>query len=264
MVERHHGHLSVDAHDGNGNAITEPLQLYMSENVPALGAEYKVSSKGGTDDISGTFPTGTYTMQVFAAGYDVYRQTVHLSADYVTRVKVRLNKHVFPKPSLQDRLKVYGLETTQLEPIHVTRGQRLVLDYRKYPNNKHYSVLEPKSISDIKRWVGSPGNAFTGDQPRFGPVSSRDLSAAAREFVYGNSQSVVQFVPDIEEHLLANAQLIFVPIFLFTQVTIDDGATLVIGDGSSVFFADTLTIHPTGTLEVVGSVRSDIGLYQQL
>jgi hypothetical protein len=263
-VER--GHLSVDVHDEAGQPITKPLQLFLSANAPSLGTQYRVASKGGDDDIGGTFPAGSYTIQVFADGYDIAHKAVDLSASNPQCLSVLLKKASFTKPTLAERLAVYGLKPKQLEPLHVQSDSRLVLDYRTYENKKHFTVLRPNSVNDLKGWVGAPDNAFADNQPRFGEVprgSLESLDSVAREFIYGNSRAVAQFTQAIDEQLQQRDQLILVPIFFFTEVVIDNGATLVIGNGSSVFFADILTMYPAGVLQVVGDVRSDIGLLQQ-
>src|SRR6266516_2592426 len=261
------GRLFIDVHDEGGQPITEPLHLYLRANVPQLGAQYHVTSKGGDDDISGEFPVGSYTLQLFAAGYDVAREAVHLTANHTTHLNLRLPKRAqFSKPTLEERLAVYGLKPDQLASIEVQKGQHVVLDYRKYEHPEPFTVLHPQSIHDLKRWLGAPDSAFGHNQPRFGalpPGELETLSAAAREYIYGNSRAVARYEAAINRQLQLRARLVLVPIFYFLDVTIYDGATLGIGNGSSVFFANTLTIYKTGTLRVSGPVRADIGILQQ-
>ncbi len=269
MVEHERGKLLLDVHDENGNPVKHPIHVLLSQNISALGNQYRITTKGGDDDVGGEFPPGSYTAQVFVHGYDVARDAITLTSDHTTRKTIRLEpRSTFHKPSLEERLAVYGLKADQLQSLEIRSDRRVVLDYRTYPISEHFTLLHPKSINDVKRWVGAPDAAFAPGQARFSPLAeannAQKLAMAGREFVYGNSQAVGQYTSALNEEFDRRAGLILIAIFLFREVTIYDGATLEIGNGSSVFFADQLTVYPTGTLLVSGDVRSDIGLYQQL
>src|SRR5258708_15685904 len=93
------GRLSFDVHDEFGKPIIEPLQLLLSENVAKLGKQYRVSSKGGDDDIGGSFPSGSYTAQIFAQGYQVVREAVPISTRHAPRRQLRLTKHRSGQPT---------------------------------------------------------------------------------------------------------------------------------------------------------------------
>jgi hypothetical protein len=210
----------------------------------------------------------------------VGRAFIEISAGKTTKHAFRLPKRAErPKPPVAERLREYGLEQRAkgLDKLHVQRERHVKLDYRTYDDKRHFELLRPNSVKDIRRWVGALDGVFPGDHPRFGPIEgilARDSSAApknpkalqaiANEFIYGNNAAVAQHVNLIDEQLSRLGAPITIAIFLFNDVVIEDDATLEIGNGSSVFFADQLTIHPRGTLLVTGDCRSDIGIYQQL
>jgi hypothetical protein len=86
----------------------------------------------------------------------------------------------------------------------------------------------------------------------------------SREYIYGNSKAVSKYASVIDGYFKRNfAEGLLIPIYLFSVVVIGPGATLEIGTGSSVFFASKLRIHSTGVLSVVGTVKADIGTYEE-
>ncbi|MGH2343975.1 MAG: hypothetical protein ACRDG4_02035 [Chloroflexota bacterium] len=210
------------------------------------------------------------------------RALADIESGKVTEVELRLAPAgPPPKQTVEERLAVYGLSHHQLKLSALTVRHRTTLDYRAYPDKHTFSLLKPKSVNDLKKWVGIPDSAFGHDQPRFGPFTEiatrrlespvsltgsdgKAIQAIAREYIYGNAQSLSASQTELVNRYISLAtDQIAVSIFYFTTVTIDDGAVLEIGNGSSVFFAEVLRIHRNGTLAVVGDVRADIGIYEQ-
>ena len=274
------GRLSVRLDDEQGKPVQAPRVLFLAENKATLANQYRIDSEG-KDPLAGDFPAGPYSLQAFSTGYKVGRAFVMIEARRTAEVVLRLDKAPAkpPAPTQRDRLAVYGLaDRTDLAPLTVRH--RTVLDFRTFPTKTSFTILRPKSAADLKKWVGTPDSAFGHDQPRFGSppaVPERQLSspmllsgsgqvalqALAREYIYGNSRSVVRFGGLIDRYVALVSETISVAIFLFSTVTIDDGAVLEIGNGSSVFFCDLLRIHKNGTLSVVGDMRADIGQYER-
>jgi hypothetical protein len=278
-----HSGLSVELHDEHGEAIRAKATLLLSENKASVAKQYRVDTDGD-DPLTGRFPPGDYSLQAFAVGYGVGRDFVRIGPDHVTKITLRLAPAPAqaPVPTLAERLAVYGLspQTAHLGDLHVKDRKRVVLDYKQYPHADQFTVLRPKSIQDLKRWVGSKPKAFGHDAPRFGPlpaVTARRLQsqvslaptdraalqALAREYIYGNVRSVTQFETLLNGYISWVASTILVPIFHYNVVTIDNGAVLEAGNGSSVFFCDVLRVQTNGTFLVVGDLYADIGTYEQ-
>ncbi len=159
-----------------------------------------------------------------------------------------------------------GWTPDRLVPLTVPSGERVVLDGRNGRTAPHVALLHPASIWDLKAWIGAPDTAFAGAAPRFGelPVDA-DLDALAGEFLHGNSRAIGDFRTEIEARLSrAGGLLDPVPIFLFDDVVIEDCGVLEIGAGASVFFCNTLTMHPQGVVRAAGDIRADIGICIQL
>ncbi len=276
------GRIEVEVADHDGHALGEEVVVLLSENKASFGNQYRFKSKTG-EAVVGELPPGPYNLQALAKDYHVGREFVEIHPDRTHKTTLRLKKGpAHATLPVAERLeKTYGIKVAaeSLQSLTVADGRDISLDYRQYPDPAHVQVLSPKSLKDLKRWVGSPEGIFVGDHPRFGPRPSiQDIGAGtatlskgqqsilnviAREYIYGNAQSVPSSDLAILEGQL-RARMVFVPIFFYQNVVIENGATLEIGNGSSVFVCNTLTIHPRGTLKAVGEVRADINLLQQL
>ncbi len=282
MKTNDQGRIELHITDGAGKALNEQIVVILNENAAQFGHAVRLRrDKDG--EISGEVPAGSYTLQALAKGYDAGHEFVEIHAGRTHKSSMKLTKGVeHPRTSVAERLeKRYGIKPAKenLQNLTVNRGERVSLNYRNYRDPAHVQVLRPKSVDDLKRWVGSPSGVFPGNHPRFGALSpikdagggratlSPDqqvgLNAIANEYLYGNAQAV----PEKDLAALSNRFIqatVFVPIFYYMDVVILDGATLEVGNGSSVFVCDTLTIHPKGTLRAVGDVRADISLLVQL
>jgi hypothetical protein len=243
--------------DELGRPLAAAPQLLLSENVARLGRQYRLAGKPGLGEIGGSFPAGWYTAQLFAKGHEVVRETIRLEPGLAVRRLVHLCRRSYAKPDAAQRLAVYGLAPNRLPPLAVRSGERVVLD-RASP---HCTLLRPGSAWDLKAWIGAPDAACAGTAPRFGQAPT-ELDGAMREFLYGNARAVRDFQAAIEAQLAAEP--VEIPIFLFDTVVIEDCGVLEIGAGSSVFFCNSLTMHPQGVVRAAGDVRADIGICVQL
>jgi hypothetical protein len=263
------GRLLVDLRDNAGQPIKSKTLVLLAENKPALGKQYRLESEG-RGDISEDFPPGAYTLQAYAAGHEVGRAFAGIEPGKTTEIKLVLPPaKTYHKPELAKRLDIYGLSADKLKlsPLTVSSKQTVRLDYRRHEDNTNYALIRPKSVNDLKRWHGNPDGAFGHDQPRFGKLPStrrlteQELKDVAREYIYGNSKSVAKYGSLIDQYI-AHMD-ISVAVFFYTIITINDGAILEVGNGSSVLFADILRIHKNGILSVVGDMRVDVGLYER-
>jgi hypothetical protein len=263
------GQLVLEVEDELGRPAEAALHLLLSENIASLGRQYRVAAKLGAGAIGGSFPAGSYIAQLFAKGYDVVREAVRLEPGATVRRRLRLSRRSFVKPSLAQRLALYGLTPDRLSPLTVRSGERVALDCRTYPDVRHFALLYPASARELKAWIGAPDAAFAGDTPRFGALAAQPgLDALLREFIHGNSRAVRAFEPAIDARVRGidgpSHEPQPVPIFLFGDVVVEDCGVLEIGIGSSIFFRDTLTMHPQGVVRAAGDVRADIGTCIQL
>ena len=278
-----HSGVAVVLHDEHGKDVHPKATLLLAQNIANLARQYRVHSEEH-HPLSAHVPPGDYSLQVVAQGYRVAKDFVRVPPDHITRHTLHLHREHKPPPmpSVAERLEPYGLSpaTAKLSELHVRDREHLSLDYRKYRHPEHFKVLRPESIRDIKRWVGSKPDAFDHDAPRFGPLpaasaarlgqevslgqADRDaLQALAREYIYGNVRVVAQFEPLLDAYVSRLRDTIFVPIFFYSVITIYNGGTLEIGNGSSVLFCDELRVQTDGVLLIVGDVNVDAGTYTE-
>jgi hypothetical protein len=283
MVASKTGRLELHATDEHGHNLSEAAVFLLSENKAQLAKQYRLESKPGAH-VSGNFPAGPYTVQALARGYEVAREVIEVHPDRLHKSSFHLEKAAKHAPlTVEERLsKRYGIKAGKdgLQNLTAAPGQKISLNYQTYTNYAHFQVLHAQSLSDLRRWVGSAERVTVGKHPRFGPLPSlqglagerANLSAAqqalvtgvANEYIYGNPDAVPADELQLVNTLFKQIANISVPIFLFLDITIDNGATLEVGNGSSVFVCNTLTIYPEGTLSVVGDLRADIGNLVQL
>lgn len=283
MQKTEQGRLEVEVTDDRGHSVNEEVLILLSENKAQFGKQFRLSSKTGAP-LSGEFPPGPYTVQALAKSYDVGREFIEIRAKCAQKAAFRLKKSAErPLLSVAERLeKRYGIKSPKdgLQNLTVAADQKISLDYRQYRDGAHVQVLSAKSLADLKRWVGSPEGIFVGEHPKFGSLPSLqgiggdrtklssdqqvNLSAVAREYIYGNAGAVAAGDLKSIENLFKQLANVYVPIFFYQDVVINNGATLEIGKGSSAFVCNTLTIHHHGTLSVVGDVRADVGTLIQL
>lgn len=183
-----------------------------------------------------------------------------------------------PNIAIETRLKNFNLSSTtiQLANLEVQANQTLVLDTKDPKYSKNLSFLEPKSIDDIKRWIGIPDQAFATvpvtssrspvvihrtispdssirsgivipSTARFHPDQVATLQIMARNYIFGHSSTVsVEQVPALNEWL--KAQQIKIPIFVFNDIHVAAGAVLNVK--SKVLFANHITIDKGGLIKM--------------
>jgi len=277
--QRRRGRLVVHLRDEHDKPLDSKAVVFVMENKALHAAQHRLETNGaGT--ASGEFPGGAYSVQAVAEDHDVGRAFSQIRPGETTEVTVRLGRRKADNPTLAERLNVYGLDVGKLElqKLTVPRGQQVALDSHEYRDRRSYTMLTPQSISDMKRWIGTPDAVFGHDEPRFGPVPKLDvgdvkqagqipresvsaLRAIANEYIHGNSKAVKKYELLLNTLLASRDDII--SIFFFTEVTIGDGAVLEIGRNSNVFACDILHVHVNGILSVVGDVRADIGSYRE-
>lgn len=214
---------------------------------------------------------------------------MNVEADKDIEREVSLTRRTKPieKPKLEERLKPYALAPDAVRAeLTLKRDMRVALDDR-FPDKSAVHNLAAGTVADLKRWLGSPDNVLGHDRPKFGtlpddrilegvtverfPPSKLTaeqrvaLAAISREYLYGNSTSVSKYSPLIDGYFKSkfDKAILNIPLYGFSRVEIGPGATLEIGGSSSVFFTSLLRIHTSGTLSVVGSVKADIGRYEE-
>jgi len=269
--------------DSDGKTISGRKVLIITEHKPNDKRQSRIITEDA--DLQVELQPGTYSYQIYVKGYDIVRGAVKIQPgkikDFAPSLKPA-EKPPGPKP-LKERLMTYGLDADKLkiQSLNLKSDEHLNLNYKKHKDSRNFSVLETTTIADLKRWVGTPDSCFRHDLPIFGqlpqlsktvlsdePLSSRlsatdraDLSKVANEYIHGNSLSVQQFEPVINGYLKVIGQAL-VPVFFYNVVTIENGAVLEVGNGSSVFVADLVRIHTNGHFNIVGPCRVDVGKFE--
>jgi hypothetical protein len=172
--------------------------------------------------------------------------------------------------TLEHRLKLYGL--SHLEDLVLGEGESIRVSLRgesRFAKAAHRIRL--KSIKDLKRLIGVPdavvqqhcGCRFEANlsetvPPGFKSVNSltpdqlQTLRAAAYEYIHGNSQSVQQYEPALNQAIFAlNRSL--VSIVLFQDIIVDRNATLILDSSVDVIFARKIIIKLGGKIRALGS-----------
>ncbi len=174
---------------------------------------------------------------------------------------------------LERRAAVYGLTSKDLldENLVVPAGRHVIIDGESI-KQKGVVSLTPKSIDDVKHWIGVPDEtaakgscckpptagieavASASDLRKQGAAAARNLRAVAAAYVNGDSRRVAAYAP-ILSHLLDRASII--GIFLRRDIDIHRGATLEIGRNNRVLFARHIRIWTGGRLLVRGDAKID-------
>lgn len=182
-----------------------------------------------------------------------------------------------PKIAIQTRLQALNLVESKIRPtnLDVAAKQTVVLDVKDPKLSAHVDYLEPKSIDDLKRWIGAPDSAFAHTGPAvsplpivlhssvarnadlanhiviqptgtFHPVQVEALQTLTKNYLYGNSTLVSKAqIPAMNEWVLA--QKIKIPIFIFADIHVASGAVLVLKNRA--LFANYITIDKGGLIK---------------
>lgn len=173
------------------------------------------------------------------------------------------------------RLAPYGISLDSVLPegLSVPPGKKLRLSTeRGKRTDTGYVYLSPKSIDDVKRWIGVPdelaahgGCRFTGlpgisivkephDLRKLKPAEMRGLRDLGLAYVHGDSR-LVAWSRSLLDGLVTEASI--VGVFVRHDIDIYPGAVLEIGGGIRLLWARDIRIWHGGTLRIEGDTRID-------
>ncbi len=240
-------------------AAPSPASALITEHRAFGNEQYKFEVRPG-EKLARSLPTGEYTVVVSAPGFEPSRTDVQVSPERVTTIKARLEKRRQKTPSFAERLRKYGLDLAHIHPreISVGEGQRLVLDPQEHDNKRDIHTVPLKTLGEIKAVLGHADDHWPGERAQ---QLSLEMRAALREYVYGNSKSVGRWEGFLSEWVTLNP--VIIGVFVFSVVTVGPGAVLQVG--SVGLSCDTLRVHLTGTVEVVGNgpTKIETGTYEE-
>ena len=145
--------------------------------------------------------------------------------------------------SVATRLKPFGLAAAKLQltnNLEVPVNQTVVLDAADRKLAKQLTQLTPKTIDDLKAWMGVPDAAFAHPaapvahpmavlpvHDAYVPEQSKTLHALARAYIFGDSRAVSRAqIPALNAWLVSIAGSII--IILYQDIHVAAGATLVV------------------------------------
>jgi hypothetical protein len=136
-------------------------------------------------------------------------------------------------------------------------------------------MLQITTIDHAKAIFGNPDKPWLGDKPRYGkmvgaPTSLRaldnmnmllDQRFAMREYIYGNSNSVIDWKDELNKILKVSP----IPFPIYIQNTVEVGPFSVLNIGTVGLFCDKLRVHIFGTVRVFeqGPTVIDTSIYEQ-
>jgi hypothetical protein len=173
-------------------------------------------------------------------------------------------------PALATRLRVYGIDAKRMDlpNLEVRANQEVLLDTDRKLGKQ--VVLSPKTIDEVKRWIGVPDAAFAVDEATCGnpprpiipasdkvtPEQSASLYKLARSYIYSHSSTVSKEQrPALDAWLRGIGSRI--AIGLFHDIHVAAGGQLVVHPSILVLFAHHITIDPGGMI-VLKSTQSKI------
>jgi hypothetical protein len=177
--------------------------------------------------------------------------------------------------TVSTRLAQYGLAATDAfnGSIVVPEGKTLTLSAPPSGQKVNgYAKLTPKSIDDVKRWIGVPDNV--GARRTFAPVAVSHLAMVdspaalkalpalqrqgvrtlAYQYVYGNSATMAHLSPTFS-HLVASGYIN--GLFVLQDIEVLPKAVLNIAKNLKVLFANNIRIWKGGTIKVDGDLKMD-------
>lgn len=173
------------------------------------------------------------------------------------------------------RLALYGISWDKLLPsgLSVPPGTKLRLSTdRGRRKDTGYSYLTPKTIDDVKRWIGvadevaarkpcaslCPSNVTivksVSDLRNLSAAEMRGMYALGREYVHGDSRRLSVYRP-ILDALLIDA--VIIGVFLREDIDVYSGSVLEIGSDVRVLWARNIRIWHGGTIRIEGEVKID-------
>ena len=165
-----------------------------------------------------------------------------------------------PNVTVAERMKVYGLDASSMQMPNVTVEARkefvLKADDPKYRGQ--VKKLVPKSLDDVKRWIGVSDKAFkrvskikevtlVPIRARYSAVESSNLRKVAHQYVYGSTKSVsaAQISAMKDWFAKLNPGIIVIAV---ADIHVGAGATLVVDPSVPILFANHITIDPGGKI----------------
>lgn len=173
------------------------------------------------------------------------------------------------------RLAAYGLAEADAfsDSLVVPEGKSLTLSAPAAGQTKAgYVTLQPKTIDDVKRWIGVPDNvgkrrsfpavqtsrlAFVGDEApgatlsKAQRVSLRDI---ADQYVNGDSSSLTHYSVSISQIL---NKAIINGLFFLKDVDVLPNAELKLAANLKVFSANNIRIWKGGRIRILGHMKVD-------
>ncbi|MEB0133833.1 hypothetical protein QN362_00650 [Actimicrobium sp. CCC2.4] len=183
-----------------------------------------------------------------------------------------------PQQTFEERLKNFNIDpaSIKLTDLDVATNQTMLLTTTDSAYQDSVAFLEPQSITDLKRWIGIPDQAFSPGHPppSIGPVvihptirpspASRmrivipalpafhpeqivTLKNLARDFIYGHSEHIsTTQLPALNKWL--DLQKIRMPMFVFRDIHVASGAVLNVK--GKILFANHITIDKGGLIKL--------------
>ncbi len=183
-----------------------------------------------------------------------------------------------PQQTIETRLKNFNIDPSQIKltDLDVAANQTMLLTSTDPVHHDSIAFLEPKSITDIKRWIGIPDQAFAQGHnvpsvgpvvmhptirpsivgrsgivipplPAFHPDQVATIKNMARDFIYGHSANVsAAQIPALNKWL--DLQKIRIPIFIFRDIHVASGAVLNVK--GKILFANHITIDKGGLIRL--------------
>jgi hypothetical protein len=199
-----------------------------------------------------------------------------------------------PQRVLKDILSKYNLQEIegQLKDITVPKGTKMFLtnrprsEYRENAVQGVYRTLKPKSLTEVKKWIGIPDEVarkrrILNVEGPVGPAAWRTartletvalpspekfemakanapqrrmLKEVARNFVYGDSKTLVPAELAMAEQVLIGAVLVAVAS---KNIVIEHDAQLVVQPDVWVLAANAIKIYQGGQLIANGTLMVD-------
>jgi hypothetical protein len=172
-----------------------------------------------------------------------------------------------PKVSLAARLKPFRLDAAKVQfaNLEVAPNQTLILDSADAKFGKQVVNLVPKSIDDLKAWIGVSDAAFAQKptplvrslavmpvHDTYTVQQSATLHTIANDYIFGHSASVspVQ-LPALSAWLKFVAGSI--NLIGFLDIHVAAGARLVVNSSITVLFANNIQIDRGGVIQLQAS-----------
>lgn len=178
-------------------------------------------------------------------------------------------------PSLSTHLAQYGLKEADgfPEALVVPEGKSLTLSAPASGEKRvGYVMLAPKTIDEVKRWIGVPDNvgkrrtfpvntksdlAMVDSQSTFAALSKSQrvsLRTLAYQYVQGDLTQLAHLSQSISQ-ILANATI--GGLYLLKDIDVMPNSELKLAANLKVLFANNIRIWKGGTIRILGHIKMD-------